>query len=87
MREYVYKYPLSPIADEVRVGMPRGARILHVREQNGVPTLWALVDPMVANGERVFAIRGTGHLVADGLEYLGSAHCGVFVWHVFEVLP
>jgi len=81
----VYKYPLNPISDEVKIEMPSGARILHVHEQNGIPTIWALVDLAAAGAERVFAIRGTAHPVEDNLAYLGSAHCSPFVWHVFEV--
>jgi hypothetical protein len=83
----IFKYPLVPFGHFVTVLMPRGARVLHVHEQNDEVTLWALVYSPVDKVERVFAIRSTGELVEDNLEYLGTAHCGSFVRHVFEVLP
>ena len=38
----------------------------------------------VAGYLRGFAIIGTGHDVPSGAEYVGTAHVGPFVWHVFE---
>ena len=68
--------------------MPVAARVLHVHEQGGIPTLWALVDDLDGTPieRRKFRIVGTGHGDVEATDvYVGSAHCGAFVWHVFEV--
>ena len=87
MIEKIFKYELR-IADRQFVMMPKGAEILHVHEQNDAVCLWALVNPSHANEERCFEVYGTGHLIHSGMgvdrKYLGTAHCGVYVWHVFE---
>jgi len=71
--------------------MKVGARVLHVEAQNGIPTLWALVDPEADSERRSFSIIGTGHptnLLAEqyvaSLLPLGEWN-GNFVWHLFEV--
>lgn len=91
----IFKYRL-PIETPTPTGyfvveMPRGAKVLHVHSQEPdqvAPFLWALVDANAPKEPRAFAIHGTGHPHnADPAEYLGSAHCGPFVWHVFGVNP
>lgn len=82
----IYKYPLE-LSDVAEVSLPRGAKILHVGEQQGELRLWALGDPSVASERRRFRVVGTGH-PADGLEVM--KHLGTIqspsglVWHVFE---
>jgi hypothetical protein len=89
----IWKYEL-PIADVQKVPMPAAARLLFVGHRPGIeglpvlsnPTLWALVDtdkPMV---DRKLLMRGTGHEVPEPWEatYVGSAVCGLFVWHIFD---
>lgn len=81
----IYKYPL-PVPTTV-LEMPKRAKILHVHTQEGVPTLWALVDTEAwATEMRTFIWIGTGRQfnVYDG-EYIGTAHVDPFVWHVYEV--
>jgi hypothetical protein len=85
----IYKYWLYPLADEVSVRMPYGAKILHVYEQNEQVALWALVDPSEARFQkREFRIAGTGHEIADveNKHYIGTVHMngGALVFHVFE---
>lgn len=85
----VWKYPF-PIADEFTTTMPANARILHVDEQHGSGTMWALCRPEVAKVKRRFRIYGTGHPIPDDpLEYVGTfiAADGYLVWHLFEVVP
>lgn len=82
----IFKYPLE-VGCAHNVYMPRGAQVLHVHEQNGVPTLWALVDPTQEEEARLFSVVGTGWGISDlanNATYRGTAHCGSFVWHVFE---
>ena len=86
----IYKYPLllqympNGICDVV---MNRAAMVLHVAEQHGNPCLWASVDTDLPTHTRRFQVVGTGYATPDEREstYLGTAHCGPFVWHVFEV--
>lgn len=67
--------------------LPKGAKILHVGQQNGTVCLWARVDPEQEQEKRVFRFVGTGHpLNCTDITYLGTAHDDPFVWHVFEVV-
>lgn len=77
-----------PVEDEFTLDMPEGAQVLHVREQNMKPCLWALVNPDNPAEERHFKLRGTGHPIHEEnpLKYLGTFFLidGGFVGHVFE---
>lgn len=89
MSQTIWKFPLD-IADEVRVRMPAGAKVLSVGDQCGTLCLWALVDPEAPKEMRHFIIHGTGHPVLPTpfgeLVHLGTVvqFGGDFVWHVFE---
>lgn len=80
----VFKYPLS---GQDSVFMPKGARILHGELQDGMMTLWALVERNAAMEIRHFAVYGTGHDIDDTHwhEHISTVFNGPFVWHVFEV--
>lgn len=85
----IFKYTIEP---DAYIEMPNGARILSVQVQNGVPVLWALVDPDAPLKRRDIRVYGTGHsirLEVEDLEYLGTfqMHDGALVFHAFEVLP
>lgn len=56
----VYKYEIMP-GDDIEIEMPRGAEPLSVQTQQGVPMLWALVDPHAPLVTRRFRLTGTGH--------------------------
>lgn len=84
----VWKYMLLTFSNEIIV--PVGARVLSVQAQNGLPTLWVLVDLTEARREtwRV-DLFGTGHPVpSPGIgEYLGTVQMpSALVWHVFKKL-
>lgn len=85
----VYKYPV-PVADEVRIDMPFGAKVLHVEQQGEGVYIWALVDPSAERERRVFIVRGTGHPIDDDMpiEHVGTflLQGGALVFHLFEVL-
>ena len=49
----IFKYGLA-VRDDVRIALPRGARILCVQVQDVRPCLWALVDPEAPTCERLF---------------------------------
>lgn len=85
----VFKYEVL-VQDGVQTfDMPEGAHVVHVSDQRGQVCFWALVDPQAELVTRQFVIRGTGHDVPHGAQYIGSAMQlgGALVWHVFEVVP
>lgn len=79
----IWKFPLKVGANVLT--MPVGADLLHVHAQNDEPTLWALVDPDAPTEQRLVHVFGTGwHMgIKSENKYIGTAHCGEFVWHVF----
>ena len=79
----VWKYPLG-LSVEPWVRMPVGAEVVHVAEQGGQPTLWAIVDSSQPMVRRLIHVVGTGDAVPDGTAYVGTAHLGGYVLHVFD---
>ena len=65
-------------------------RFLEIHTQNGIPTIWVIVEPEneVTNPVEIIAI-GTGWELPDGLgDYLGTAEDEFgFVWHYFVYEP
>lgn len=86
----VWKFPI-PTDDIVNIEMPQGAKVLHVDEQHGTPTMWALVDPNRKTTIRTFRFAGTGHPIDDGHadKFIGTflLRGGSLVFHIFEILP
>ena len=92
----IYKYELE-ITDVQDVLMLRGAEPLHVGMQGETLCLWAGVNPLYGPDDtepRRFRVAGTGHGLADGLTYIGTAldtrhtlegESATYVWHVLEV--
>lgn len=90
----IYKYTVEVGSNSIE--MPKGARILHVVAQGEKVQLWALVETEHIDEMRHFRVFGTGQPLPDdfkedqpraaeyGDRYIGTAHCGPFVWHVFE---
>jgi hypothetical protein len=83
----VYKYPLPLEPGGVTVRMPRGAVILHLAVQHGVPCLWAEVDPAAPERERTFLLVPTGGQPPSQGAYLATLLMGGgdYVWHYYEV--
>ena len=83
----VWKFEV-PVADEVSVPLPTGAKLLSVAFQGNALCLWALVDPEKKVREpRYLRIAGTGHPIedVDPLAFIGTAHHPHgLVFHVFE---
>lgn len=81
----IWKFPLE-IKDRNYVQMPAVAQILSVQMQNGVPCIWAMVDPHSEKITRTFLIYGTGHPISPlKKKYLGTTQDPPYVWHVFEL--
>lgn len=85
----IYKYAIE-ITDDQDIVMPVGAKILTVQNQNGVPCIWAMVDPNSEKENVHIRVHDTGHNVPDSdrLEYIGTFQMcgGSLVFHVFKVL-
>lgn len=84
----IYKYSL-PMRDEPAIGMPKGAHVLCVQAQRGVPFVWAIVDPEQPTETRTFRLFGTGHpmdIVVGSHHYIGTfqLYGGDFIGHLFE---
>ena len=82
----IWKFAFK-VDDEVAIEMPTDARIIHVETQNGIPCMWAIVDPKAALSTYKFRIFGTGQPLPDRTHtYIGTfqTHGGRFVWHVFR---
>ena len=86
MRRRIFKYPLEKLDTDQRVDMPQGAKVRHTGMQNGRITIWADVNADQAPETRRFIVRGTGHDIREGAEFVGTVMDGPFVWHLFEML-
>ncbi|MGH9522211.1 MAG: DUF7352 domain-containing protein [Terriglobales bacterium] len=82
----IWKYVVK-VEDRFEIEMPRGAELLNVQVQHGIPVMWAVVVPGRQVEKRTFRIVGTGHILAQSdaeFDYLGTFQLGDFVGHVFE---
>lgn len=84
----IWKFPLER-KDGQLVYMPNGSQLLTVQNQNGTPTLWAIVDPEKAKAGRQIICVGTGHPLSETMaqgKYLGTTQDGggLLVWHWFS---
>ena len=83
----IWKFELLPDKAPCAM-MPRGAKVLCVQTQNGVPCIWALCDEEEQKVTRRFVVLGTGHDAdaAIGAEYVGTFQLpgGKLVFHVFD---
>ena len=79
----IWKFPVSMTGDINNV--PKGSRLLAVKEQQGVLTAWLVCDPDATTVRRRLHIYGTGHEVSDNIEtYVGIVFIDPFVWHIFD---
>ena len=83
----IYKYQL-PVDGGIITIKQCIIKILNIQEQNGIPMMWAIVDPdnEVVEPLEIVAI-GTGWELPTGLDdYLGTAQDKYgFVWHYFSL--
>lgn len=82
----IYKYQVFTL-DRQTISLPRGAKILDVRPQDGQVQLWALVDPAESWETVELRVVGTGHDFPDADDW---AHLSTFqldggglVFHAF----
>ena len=70
------------------VSFPMGAEIVAfgMDPETGRPAVWAeCYDQEERIQKRTLIACGTGHEVPPGANYRGTAFCGVYVWHVYEL--
>ncbi len=87
----IFKYQLK-LTDEQELKLPKSASILSVINQNGVPTVYVLIDDEEKETFTWnFYIVGTGN-PADHIDYhssfkilhfLNTIQIDPFVWHIF----
>lgn len=78
----IHKYRL-PVS-RVQLNMPRVLQFLDVQIQDGVPTMWALVNTEAPVETKTFLIFPTGVALPNNCVYIGTYQAGWFVGHVFE---
>lgn len=90
MAKKIFKYELPTFNDTL--DFPADSRLMRVGANpanQSLPCLWVEVDDeLPATEKHVFKVYGTGQVIHEPEEerhYVGTAICGAFVWHVFEV--
>jgi len=81
----IFKYEI-PVNDEIELDLPKGAKVLTIQLQKGVPCIWMLVNPDLSTEKRLFWLYGTGMEVKQThLNYLGSFQMlgGDLIFHLF----
>lgn len=81
----IYKYPLL-ITEKQEMEIPKGAKYLTLKLQNGIPCLWAKVSEKDIKVKTTFLMIGTGQEIPNGAEYIGTIHLteSNLVFHVFQ---
>lgn len=78
----IYKYGLLDFP-EFFVDLPKGAKPLSLQMQNGIPTLWAHVDPKAPLVKRKIFCVWTGENTPAHTDYLGTIQKGDLALHYF----
>lgn len=80
----IWKFPLQ-VTREQTIQLEPAARILCVQMQDGVPCLWAMVDPEAQSFPRTIVCYGTGAHIREKnlLTYIDTVQDGPYVWHFF----
>jgi hypothetical protein len=85
----IWKFTLDPF-DPV-IEMPKGAKVIHVHEQNQKVRLWAEIATDMPQEKRTFAPVMTGGAMPENGTYIGSAHITedglMIVVYVYDVTP
>lgn len=89
MNNTIWKYELK-VADLNNVELPKGANILCVQLQSGLPTLWVEVNILESEKQvHVIETFGTGHKFdSSPRRYIGTYQMqqGALVFHLYQYL-
>lgn len=83
----IFKYQIE-VSGLQTIEMHTGSRILSIQTQQGMPCIWALVNPSRPKVGRRIGIYGTGHNVSESVtEYIGTFQIegGSLVFHAFDL--
>jgi hypothetical protein len=83
----IYKYELQ-VEDQQSIEMPKGAQIISISSQFGIPCIWAIVDENAKKESRIFHTYGTGQtFYPKGATFVGTyfLNGGAIVYHVFDI--
>lgn len=89
MTQTIWKFPVE-IKRRQTIQMPAHSKILTIQTQQGVPTIWAIVDPNEneAKVPRLIQMTGTGFdnsNIGFG-RYIGTVQVeDQTVWHYFDL--
>jgi hypothetical protein len=81
----IHKIILDFIDGEQRFKIAGPGRILYVGTQRGSLCCWIEANTSRLEETVTLSVTGTGHPSPDkrGVDYVGSAVCDPFVWHVW----
>lgn len=85
----IWKFTLA-LGGHQSIRMPKGAQIIALQMQGGMPQIWAVVNPREDEVvHREFVTYGTGHafnVAGEPKTYIGTYQLddGALVFHVFE---
>lgn len=82
MARLIYKYPIE-IRDWQQITVHEGAQPLAFQLQDGIPTLWCIVDTEAPKALMSLMIAGTGHEINGDWNFIGTIQQDGFVWHLF----
>lgn len=89
MEKQIWKYELNTHSQQT-IKMPKGAEILTVQNQIGIPCIWALVDPKAEMEDIIIETSGTGQAIGYDMgtsrKYIGTYQMagGNLIFHVFQ---
>lgn len=86
----IFKY-MIPQTQTFTLSLPKGARILSLQLQRGIPVMWATVETDLPMEDRKFLIVETGEEIPKDLfvvsDYIGTYQMEheTLVFHLFEI--
>ena len=83
----IWKFALD-IGGRHLLDIPAGSKLLCVGPNpavEGQVALWFEIETSGKIAAKSFEIVATGGTVPNGSDYVGSAICNPFVWHVYEL--
>ena len=80
----IHKFPLQIQYTQTVNVQPNAEVVLVGLDPNGIPCIWALVDPNEPLQPYTIHIIDTDHPVPSNTDHLGSFVSGAYVWHVFS---
>ncbi len=80
----IWKFSLT-IQDSQKIKIPAGSKILSIQMQNGIPCIWALVNPDDSKRDKTIRIYSTGRRVESHHgDFIGTFQTGPLVFHAFD---